>query len=891
MIRRFGPLLAVALLACSLAAPAAAAEPACALEPEAACFGLASVEASLSTTKAGDHPDLTIGIDLKKSSDSGFAYAATRSLRFELPPGLIGNPNVLGVPQQCTAAELFSFEEPGGGCPNGSQVGNTDVAIDDKGSFREPVYMMMPPGGDAVARLGTIAIIYPIFIDFKLRSEGDYGLTGELVNSPSAAKIRQLHTTTWGVPADPSHDQERCTPFEVYPGGCLISPPRPPGSRSLPFFTNPTRCGVSLEMRVVAASWAEPERFDKVSSVFPEISECNRLPFGPALTVEPTNHRTSTPTGLDLTIKLPAAEGVHVLEPSQTRDIRIDLPQGVAINPGSADGLATCSADQVKFGERVAAQCPDAAKMASTEFEIGALPRRMKGAIYLREPEPGNLFRIWIVADDLGAHVKLAGQLEVDEETGQIKSVVLDNPQAPLREVKLLFKSGFRAPLMTPHDCSEYLTHYEFTPWSGGPPAIGNTPMQITEGCAGGGFGPKLAAGSTDSRGGAFSPFTFTIGREDSEEDLADLDIVLPRGVSASFAGIPRCEGADAETGHCPAASQIGRTVIADGAGPAPLWVPQPGKDPTAIYLGGPYEGAPFSIVAVVPAQAGPFDLGLQVVRSAVFVDPETAQATAKADPLPQMVEGIPVTYKTVNVQLDRAHFSLNPTSCARKETVASLTSVGGKSASPTASYAASDCAQLAYRPRFGFRLRGATHRGGHPSLTAIMRPRSADANGRAFSVALPSSEFLDQGHIGTVCTRVQFAAHECPAASVYGHAVVKSPLFDFALEGPIYLRSSDHLLPDMVVALKGPPTMPIEVSAAARIDSVRGGIRTTFESIPDAPIGEIVASFPGGKKGLIENSENLCARRNRVTAKLTAQNGRLAVLHPTLRNGCRKHH
>ena len=426
-------------------------------------------------------------------------------------------------------------------------------------------------------------------------------------------------------------------------------------------------------------------------------------------------------------------------------------------------------------------------------------------------------------------------------------------------------------------------------PCSGGPPSIGDVPMQVTEGCDGGGFDPKLAGGSRNLLAGQYSPFFFTLTREDSEENLAALNVTLPRGIAASFAGVARCEGADAESGHCPAASRIGKTVVADGVGSNPLWVPQPGKDPTAIYLSGPYKGAPFSIVAVVPAQAGPFDLGLEVVRSAVYVDPATAQATAKADPLPQIIEGIPIVYKTVNVQLDRPGFSLNPTSCATKETRADLTSDGGKTASPTSSYAVTDCAKLEFKPKLSFRLRGGTKRGSHPRLSTVFRPRPGDANVGAFSVALPHSEFLDQAHIGTVCTRVQFRADECPAASIYGQVMARSPLFDFPVEGPIYLRSSDNPLPDMVAALHGPASFPIEVEAVGRIDSVNGGIRATFDSVPDAPISEIVASFPGGKKGLIVNSTNLCKQVNRVTAKFTGQNGKRATLRPVLRNSCKK--
>ncbi len=898
MIRRTALLATAALVLIMLAVPAgASALEECSLEPRSACFGIESVDTSLSTTQAGGHPDFTLEVAVKqdpKSKSNVFqlkdSYAVTRNLRFNVPPGLIGNPNVLGVPQQCTAQELTTGVQ-GDGCPNGSQVGISVITAYQLGQkLVEPVYMMQPPGGDVVARLGTVAGIYPVFIDFRVRSEGDYGLVADVRDASAAAKLVRLETTFWGVPADHSHDNERCTIAEAF-NGCVTSPSRPPGSRPLPFMTNPTRCGVPLEMGVNASSWLDPQLdpAKEVRAPFPTITGCNKLPFGPSLTVTPTSHHTSSPTGLDLTIRLPESDGVNVLEPAQTRDIRIDLPKGLAINPGSADGLAVCSVAQLHFGERVDAECPDAAKMAATEFEIGALPRRMKGAIYLREPEPGNLFRIWVVADDLGAHVKLPGQLEVDRTTGQIKSVVLDNPQVPLREVKLLFKSGFRAPLMTPPSCGTYFTHYEFSSWAGGPVAKGEVPMTISEGCDGGGFSPKLSAGSTDAQGGAFSPFTFTISRGDSEQNLAGLDVTLPEGIAASFIGIPRCEGAAAATGHCPAASRIGKTVVADGVGPSPLWVPQPGKDPTAIYLSGPYKGAPLSIIAVVPAQAGPFDLGLEVVRSAVFVNPVTAQATAKADPLPQIIEGIPIVYSTVNVQLDRPGFSLNPTSCAAKESSATLTSTGGKVATPTSPYAASNCAKLGFKPNLSIKLFGGTKRSSHPKLRATLKMPQGGANLAGASVALPHSEFLDQANIVTVCTRVQFAADACPAGSIYGTATAKLSLFDFPLEGPVYLRSSSNPLPDLVMSLKGPASLPIEAEVVGRVDSVNGGLRTTFDSVPDAPVTEFTLGMKGGDKGLIVNSTNLCKKTNRATAKFTGQNGKRLTTHPVLQNSCKK--
>jgi hypothetical protein len=898
MTRRTALLAAFVLALIALAVPANAAAEECNLEPRSACFGIESVEASLSTTQAGAHPDFGLNVAIKQdplSKPNVFglkdSYGPTRDIRFNAPPGLIGDPNVLGVPQQCTVQELISFNEANGGCPNGSQIGvSTIYAYTLTQKFHEPVYMMQPPGGDVVARLGTIAGLFPTFIDFRVRSESDYGLVGDVVDAPTAAKLVKLETTLWGVPADPSHDNERCTPAEAFLG-CVSSSSRPPGSRPLPFFTNPTRCGVPLSMGVSAASWLEPERLEEneVKAPFPTITGCDRLPFGPNLTVEPTSHRAAAPTGLDVTLRLPASDGVNVLEPSQMRDIRVTLPKGLATNPSSADGLATCSVEDVRFGKREDSHCPNAAKLADTEFDIPALPRRMKGAIYLREPEPGNPFRIWVVADDLGAHVKLPGQLHVDPVTGQIESIVLDAPQAPLREVKLLFKSGFRAPLVNPQSCGAFLTHYEFTPWAGGPPAIGDTSMSIFEGCDTGGFSPELSAGAVDPAAGQHSPFVFSLTREDGEQNPVGLDISLPPGLAATFVGIPRCEGVATETGACPPGSRIGKVIAAVGAGPAPLWVPQAGKRPTAVYLSGPYKGAPLSIVAVVPRQAGPFDFGDEVVRSAVFVDRITGRATAKADPLPQIIEGIPIFYRTIHVDLDRPGFSLNPTSCARKQTIATLTSTGGKLASPTSPFRATDCARLPFKPKLFLRLFGGTHRGSHPRLKATLRMPEGGANIAGTSVALPHSEFIENAHFKTICTRVQFATKACPANSIYGFAVAKTPLLDQPLEGPVYLRSSSNQLPDLVMALKGPPSMPIEIDLDGRVDSVNGGLRTTFEAVPDAPVSEFTLQMQGGNKGLIVNSTNLCAKPNRATAKFTGQNGKLATLHPLMQNSCKQ--
>jgi hypothetical protein len=286
-------------------------------------------------------------------------------------------------------------------------------------------------------------------------------------------------------------------------------------------------------------------------------------------------------------------------------------------------------------------------------------------------------------------------------------------------------------------------------------------------------------------------------------------------------------------------------------------------------------------------------------VRTAINVDPVTTRVSALSDLLPQIFQGIPVRIRDLRLTLDHPDFVLNPTSCAEKSITANITGVGGDPFSPaddtTADLAnrfqAADCAALGFRPKLSLRLSGGVHRGAHPKLHAMVTfpKRGKYANVAAASVALPSSEFLDQGHIRNVCTRVQFAAHQCPAASVYGHAVARSPLFDFALEGPVYLRSSSHELPDVVAVLKGPPSMPIEFDLDGRVSSVNGGIRNSFEIVPDAPVRSFALSLQGAKKGLLQNSVNLCGKTHRATAEFTAQNGRHITEHPALRASCSK--
>src|SRR6476619_1828277 len=381
--------------------------------------------------------------------------------------------------------------------------------------------------------------------------------------------------------------------------------------------------------------------------------------------------------------------------------------------------------------------------------------------------------------------------------------------------------------------------------------------------------------------------------RSDEGQELGAAEGTAPPGLLASLRGVGRCSDAQiaaaanpGRTGleeianpSCPASSQVGTVDAGAGVGQVLTYVK--GK----VYLAGPYKGAPVSGVAIVPAVAGPFDLGVIVTRAPGYVNPKTAELHLVTDKLPLIFKGIPVRVRDIQVHLDRPHFILNPTNCNPFALSGTLFSSEGKQKASTTPFQAADCASLGFKPRLQAQLFGGTHRGAHPKFRGIFKARPGDANVSAAVVTLPRSEFLDQAHIRTVCTRVQFAADACPAGAIYGHAEASTPLLDEALSGPVYLRSSDHKLPDLVADLHG----LIDVEVVGRIDSVRGGIRASFESVPDAPVDTFTIAMQGGKKGLLVNSRDICAHSYRSEDRFEAQNGKRASLEPKLRARCGK--
>lgn len=857
-------------------------------------------EEGQSYTQAGGHPyamKVVIGLTTTgalTSRNPKSASANLRTVEVELPPGLIGNP--MATPR-CESALMKPNQ-----CPGSDQVGLATVFSPRGTSEFGPVYNLTPPTGVAAQLGARFNVFGTARIDAGVRTGSDYGVTANSIFVTADEAVERIEMTLWGVPASEHHFSERFCRGAGLPG-CSSDAPL------VPFLTNPTSCPGPLTSTLRVDAWQDPGSFVSADAQLPSPSGCDRLDFRPTITVQPDVRSYESPTGLHVGLHVPQNQNPSGLAEANLKDATVTLPPGITVNPSGANGLAACSPAQIELRAAAAATCPDAAKIGSVEVETPLLDHPLPGAVYVATPHDnpfGSLLAIYVAVDDprSGIAVKLAGKVTPDPHTGQLTTTFGENPQLPFEDFKLDFFGGQDAALMTPQACGQYTTSTTMTPWSANGDAHPSDSVRIDSGPIGSACvsdparapnGPAFSAGAVTPLAGSYSPFVLRLSRPDGSQRLQRVSATLPEGQLARLAGVPYCpqpslDGASGRSGRseqadpsCPAASRVGSVDVGAGAGPHPYHVAG------TVYLAGPYEGAPLSLAIVVPAQAGPFDLGTVVVRTALHVDPTTAQVNAVSDPIPTILQGIPLDLRSISLNLDRPRFTLNPTSCDRMSVEAAATSVFGQVAPLSSRFQVGGCRGLGFAPQLSTRLFGPTGRGGYPRLRAVLTAKPGRANIARTAVTLPHSEFLAQEHIRTVCTRAQFAARGCPKGSVYGSAKAWSPLLGQPLSGPVYLRSNggERQLPDLVAALRGPASQPIEIDLVGFVDSVNGGIRTRFESVPDAPVSKFLLAMKGGAKGLLVNSGNLCRVQSRATVRMSAHNGKGQVFWPLVKAAC----
>lgn len=833
----------------------------------------------------------------------GFPTSFVKDIIVDTPEGLSVNPEAA---PQCTVEELTTLT-----CPPTAIVGFNYLTV----AAQSPSGGKCAPAGECL----QARVKLPVYnlVPF----EGSPSMVGFMTEAGPTFIVGSL---------SPVDQHVTFTISEIHP----------PGEKSPPiiesrlvfngragdgtYLTMPSNCAGGQVSNIFLDSQGPPfeaeQTSDEASYTTPTgATGCELVPFEPTIGVSAPNGAVDSPDPTTVNVDIPFKPGPEEISNSYLKVARVTLPQGMGINPSVANGLQVCTDEQFHYHTNLPVECPAASKIGTVEVQTPSLPANSifgdvyAGAPLNNDPSSGEKFRIFIHAfsNRYGVNVRLKGKVFPNLQTGQLTAEVAENPQATFSSFRLHFNSVDNKVLTLPPTCGQNTATSSLTPWSGQADAKPSTDLALNNFPGGGNcpktmaerpFKPSYKANPDSTKAGSYSPFHVHITRKDGEQELKVVNVTLPKGLTGKLAGIPYCsEGAiaaaaassgAAEKAHpsCSGESLIGTATTEAGTGSNPF------KIGGNVYLAGPYKGAPLSLVVVTPSVAGPYDLGTVVVRVALFVEPETAQIHAVSDVIPDVFGGVKLDLRSINVDIDRSQFMINPTNCAAQATTGAI---NGGGADPTNSatfssypvndpFQAIECNKLGFKPKLKVQLFGPTKRAKNPRLTATLTTKKGQANVARTSLTMPHSLFLDQSHIGTTCTRPQLASHTCPKASVYGTAEAKSPLLSGKLKGKVFLVSSNHKLPDLLVDLRG----QVEIYLRGVISSKHGGLKTVFNNTPDVPMSKFVLKMKGGKKSLLVNSTNTCAKPQRAVLNIKGQNGKKLKNNKFKLNvnSCKKH-
>jgi hypothetical protein len=891
-------------------------------------FGIAAFDADVTDaagnpfTRAGGHPyaastsiDFNTVQNPEQFRGNLWPVEPAKDITVDLPPGFFGDPSSLA---QCTVGQL----QNGFGvtvrqlCPSSSQVGVAFVRVAGVLLVAGPVpiFNMVPPP-DAPARLAFNVSGTVVTVDVTVRTGGDYGLTAKVRNVSEGLGVAGSTLVLWGVPGSPVHDRDRACPEQrpASDGGPLC----PTGSPEVAFLRNPTSCpppGVGLPTTASVDSWFDPTNVKQTTILshnpvgypFPRslwggdkgTTGCDLVPFDPTFRATPEATAAGRPTGYSFDISLPQTNEPRSISQGDLKKAVVTFPLGVRLSASATAGLSGCAPGQIKLHSNDEPSCPSDSNIGSVTVKVPALRDPLQGSLYLAGPHDNpfdSLIALYIVARGSGVLLKLPGQVSLDPFTGQITTSFDDNPQAPFSNLHLEIMGGDRGALSNPAVCGTYNTHAELTSWSGKTVAL-DDPFTVTKNgqgqpCPGGKFTPGFNAGTESNAAGSSSPFHVRVTRDDDDEDIQGLSFHLPGGLVGKIADVPvLCGGLDAAAGRCPESSRIASVTTGAGAGPDPFVITD-GK----AYLTGPYKGAPYGLSIVVPAVAGPFNLGTVVVRSAVRVDKHTAEVTIDSDPLPLILEGVTLGVRDISVVTDRPGFWLNPTNCAEQHITGQVTSASGQRVAVSQRFQAAECRSLPLAPRMALSVGavGRTSRNASAPLTTTLTLPRGDVNLRSVGVSLPTTINARLPVINRACTRAQFEAGRCEGARA-GTAEAKTPLLRNPLRGGVFFVRNGRPLPDLFISLHG----DVDFDLIGRV-SIPGGkhLATTFDAVPDVPVTSFTLKLVAGDHGPVGAATNLCSRRGRnAKARIDyiGQSGKTKHVEQRLKiNGCGKsrHH
>ncbi len=874
----------------------------------------ASDEDGTLDTQAGSHPySYTTAYTVNTVEDEyGYGLPAggeVRGLNVNLPPGLIANAQALPkCPRalfDAEAGEAFKYDE---GCPPDSQIGMDWTSLDgiEGGSAGVPVYNLVPRPGVAAEFAFIFPGGVPIIIEARVRSGGDYGVTAHVSNLPER-EVLFNSTTIWGEPEASIH-----THLETH-----IAP--------VPYLTLPTSCEpvqpVSLE---ALSSWQNESL--KTSITTPLLhngagepvapSGCERLVhFTPTASLQPETSYADTPTGLSVEVKVPQGANPEELATSGLKDTTVTLPEGVVVNPGQATGLVACQPSQENRGGEEEQydgppSCPLASKVGEDEIETPLLPDTLKGNVYILGQDPPDL-QLLVAASGDGVNLKLIGTVHLNEQTGQLTTTFENTPDTTFTTFRLTFSGGAQAALATPSYCGTYSSTADFVPWATPfvSEAISESAFQIASGPYGTPcenplpFAPTMTAGATTDQAGGYTDFTMLLQRGDGQQHIERLQFKTPEGLLGMISKVALCQEPQATQGDCPTASQIGHTVAEAGPGPYPFVIPQAGAPPAPIYLTGPYQGAPYGLTIAVPIVAGPFNLGTEIVRAKIEVDPHTSQLTITTTAFPRTVKGIPTDIREIDAVIDKPEFMFNPTNCNPTSFSGTATSFEGATAPLTSHFQVGSCQALKFAPNFKVSTSGKTSRADGASLTAkIVYPvgnlgdnqASSQSNIKAVKVDLPKQLPSRLTTLQKACPAKVFEANPagCPADSIVGHGKAITPLLPVPVEGPAYFVShAGEEFPNLIVVLQG-DNVTVDLVGDTFINTKTNITSSTFKEVPDVPIQSFELNLPQGPYSALAANTNLCKVKGglKMPTAFTGQNN--AVIHqttPIAVTGCAK--
>jgi hypothetical protein len=800
-----------------------------------------------------------------------------KDLSVALPAGLVGDP--LAVPR-CSQITFQSYLN--NNCPANTQVGALQVYFyGTQTSQYAPVYNVEPPPGQP-AELGfTVGGFFHIPMFFHVRSNGDYGLTANLEGISEVEPVRMGVLTMWGVPGAGSRDSQRSG--SGCPTGCAS------GAGTRPFLTLPTRCTEEeLAVGFSGDSWQHPGAFfSEPPTHIPGITGCEALSFAPSLEVHPDVAATETPSGYSVNLKVPQTETQETLATPSLRDAVVTLPSGTVISASAANGLQACSEAHLGINGEAAAECPRQSNIGEVEVVTPLLEKPLHGSVYVAQPKcggegqpactqasatNGELYGLYLVVEGYGIVIKLKGTVSANPMTGQLTATFKENPQLPFSELNVRLRGGAAAPLANPQNCgTSFTTTSDLTPWSAPatPDATPSSTFQLT-GCANPvPFAPTFSAGTLVPNATGSSPLTLAVGRHDGEQYLSGITTTLPPGLLGMLAQVPLCEEPQAAAGACSESSRIGTTSVAAGSGPYPFWLS--GK----VFLTGPYHGAPFGLSIVVPTNAGPFNLGNEIVRARITVNPATTAVTVTSEPLPQMKDGIPTRLQNIDVTIDRAGFILNPSNCEQHAITGTISGAQGAVESVSSPFAVEGCGYLSFKPHFTASTKGKTSKRNGASLDVkVTLPTGHEANIHSVKVALPLSLPSRLSTLQRACTAAVFDANpaNCPPESAVGVVHARTPVLPAVLSGPAYLVShGGEAFPNLVLVLQGDG---VTVDLTGTTDIKKGITTSTFHSLPDVPVTSFALHLPEGRFSVLAANGNLCKQQLRMPTQITGQNG-----------------